>query len=168
MTSYFKYGYKMFILSRSRYWIQRSISVKFRLISKKVILLNIYQQKSVLKYNVNRNTEKKVQHSKLLINQTLLDLRLTSLILCLTVKIFLKQKILNKLLPNKENKRKKTKNWKDGITAKIKVGAIFLSTKTALPPIRLSKNNIAPTKHMVDFHIYLKNTILPLVEIKSR
>lgn len=166
MTSNFKHSYKIFVLSKSKYRIKKFILVEFRLISKKVTLLNIHLQKLVSKYKLNGSIENKVQHSKLLINQKLLDLSLMSPRLRLTIKVFPKQKILNKLLLNKKNK-KKTKNYKDGIIIKIEVKAIYLSAKLALSPIGLSKNNMAFAKHVVDFYITSRDTILFLAEKQS-
>lgn len=85
----------------------------------------------------------------------------------LTVKLFPKQKILDKPLLNRGNKRKKPKNLKNKIIAKIEVGAIYLQTKIALLPIGPSKNNTAPTKHTVDFHTFLRDGISLLVEKES-
>lgn len=158
----------MFILSRSKYRILGSISVRFSSILRKKTLLSIPKQKLVLKYNIDGNTENKVQRSKLLINQKLLNLYLTPLKLSLTVKLFPKRKILNKLLPKKGNKRRKPKNLKDKITAKIEVEAVCLSAKTVLSPIELSKNSKTPTKRMINFYILSKNAILFLAKKKSR
>lgn len=167
MTSQFEYGYKIFDLSENRYWIQGFISAKFKSILRKIILLNIPQQKLVLKYNVNENTENKVQHSKSITYQKLHNLHLTPPMIYLTLKLFPKQKILDKPLLNRRNKNRKLKNLKDGITTKIKVGAICLLAKTALLPTVLSKNNTAPAKCAIDLHKSSKDTILFLAQKKS-
>ena len=85
----------------------------------------------------------------------------------LTMRSPQKQKMLTKLLPKKRNKRKRQKNWKDVITAKIGVKAVCLQAKTALRPVGLSKNNTTPTKRAVDFHKPSRNNILSLVEKES-
>lgn len=90
-----------------------------------------------------------------------------TLTLCLTIKIFSKRKILDKPLPNKRNK-KKPKNWKNQITAKIEVEVVCLSAKLALPPIKLYKNGMAPAKRVLDFHRPLKDAILSLAEKENR
>lgn len=85
--------------------------------------------------------------------------------LYLTVKIFLKQKILNKLLLNKRNKRK-PKNQKNKITTKIEVRAVYLLAKPALPLTGLSKNSTALAKYIVDLHTPSRDAILSLAEKK--
>lgn len=85
----------------------------------------------------------------------------------MTTKIFSKRKILDKPLLNKKNK-KKPKNWKNRITAKIEVGVVCLSVKLVLPSIKLAKNGMAPAKHVLNFHRPLKDTILSLAKKKNR
>ena len=82
------------------------------------------------------------------------------LMLRLIVKIFLKQKILNKLLPKKANRRRRPQNSKDVITALIKVGAVYLPLKTAPSLFRLTENWTIPAKYMADLHILLSGAIL--------
>lgn len=60
--------------------------------------------------------------------------------------------MLDKLLEQKGNKRRRQINGKDVITTKIRFVAVHLLTKTALLPIRLSENSIALAKHAIDFY----------------
>ena len=83
--------------------------------------------------------------------------------LCLTVKVFLKQKILDKVVPNRGNKRK-PKNQKDENTSKIEVGAVCLLAKLALSKIGLSKNSTAPTNRVMNLHTSSRHGILLLAK----
>lgn len=82
------------------------------------------------------------------------------------MKFFLKYKIPDKWLPNKENK-KKLKNQKNRIIAKIERKAIYPKAKIALPLIGFSKKNTASFKYMINLHTFSRNTFLSLVEKKS-
>lgn len=76
--------------------------------------------------------------------------------------------MLNKLLPKKRNKRKRQKNWKNIITAKIEVGIAHLLLNIALLPIKLTKNSMAFTKHIANLYIFLRNLILFWTKRKIR
>lgn len=85
----------------------------------------------------------------------------------MTIKVFSKQKILNKPLANRKNKRK-PKNWKNRITGKIKVKAVCVLAKPVLSTIKLSKNNTALGKRVVELHTSSKDAILSFTEKKGR
>lgn len=66
--------------------------------------------------------------------------------------------MLDKPLPKRKNKRRQ-KNWKNKIIAKIGVEAAYLLPKITLTSNRPTKNSIALAKHTANFHIPLKYVI---------
>lgn len=76
------------------------------------------------------------------------------------LKNFSNQKILDKLLPKRGNKRKKNRNLKNIIIVKIGVKVIYLILKILLTVIKLTNYIKTFTKYLIGFYISSKNDIL--------
>lgn len=68
----------------------------------------------------------------------------------------------------KKNSKKRQKKQKNTITVKIRVRTAHLLSKTIPMPTKLTKNNMAPTKHTADFYIPLKDAILSWTKKKIK
>lgn len=87
--------------------------------------------------------------------------------LCLMIKNPPKQKMLDKTMPKKRNKKKKQRNQKDIITAQTKIVAIYFLPKIVISHIRLTKNSTAFAQYIPNFHILLKDAIYSWTKRKN-